>query len=117
MKINKTLKKCTSCAIAGLVNGIMGTGGGTVIYLTYDQSIDKQNELRCFMIAMVGIFSASGAVGSIGDVKNWGGYLIMAMGSIGGCLIGYKLMYNISGRWLKIIFSILLVVSGVKMLF
>ena len=117
MIINKViLKKSISCAFAGFVNGIMGTGGGTVIYLTNDEGVERQKELRGFMIAMVGVFSASGTVGSIREIGDWGGYLFMLLGSVAGCLAGGRLTCDISGKWLRVIFSALLVISGIKML-
>jgi uncharacterized membrane protein YfcA len=84
--------------------------------LTNDEGVEKQKELQGFMIAMVGVFSASGAVGSIGEIGDWGGYIIMLFGSIAGCLVGGRFTGDISGKWLRVIFSTLLVISGIKML-
>lgn len=118
MKISMTvIKKYVSCAFAGVVNGMMGTGGGTVIYIANDEGVEGQKQLQGFMIAIVGVFSATGAVDSIGKIDDPSIYLTTLFGSVAGCIVGSYLISSISGRALRVVFSVLLIISGIKMLF
>lgn len=113
----KKIKVIIGSLLAGLLNGIIGTGGGTVIYLTNDRGEDGQKYVQCFMIMLVGVFSVSGAVLTITDnalaIKD--GLCLLVGCSIGG-ILGSRFVKNESAKNIKTLFSVLLIASGIKLL-
>ena len=113
----KKIKTIISSLLAGVLNGIIGTGGGTVIYLANDRGAEGQKYVQCFMIMLVGVFSASGAVLTVKDnalaIKDT---LCLLVGCIIGGILGARFVKEASGKSIKILFSVLLIVSGIKML-
>ncbi len=113
----KKTKKILGSFIAGVTNGIIGTGGGTVIYLTNDEGAENQKSVQCFMIMLVGVYSAAGAVLTrANNVLSINQTVILTVGCIIGSVLGCGFMKNVSGKSIRVIFALLLVTAGIKML-
>ena len=111
------IRKLICGLLAGFVNGLLGTGGGTVIYICLDQGINRQKNTQCFMIAAICIFSALGVLTTgAQNPLSLKQCVFMLLGCIPGVLIGVKALKWASNKSIKILFSVLLIVSGVKML-
>ena len=104
---------------AGIVNGFIGTGGGIILVLVLSKTMghEKTRDTFATVIAAVLPMSAVSAVsyaiqGNVPFIET-AVYIIPA---IGGGVIGALLLDKIEVRWLKIIFSGLVVYSGIRML-
>ena len=104
---------------AGVINGFIGTGGGIILVLILSKSMgnDKTRDTFATVIATVLPMSAVSAItyavqGNVPLIET-AVYIIPAI--IGG-IIGAVLLDKIGVRVLKIIFSGLVVYSGIRML-
>ena len=105
--------------LAGLLNGLLGTGGGMILLFTLGALLPRERAKECFMISTVGVlvFSAVSAIfyargGSISPSLLPRFALPAAVGGVVGAL----LLGKIGVRLLRKIFAILLLYSGVKLL-
>lgn len=104
--------------VTGLVNGLIGSGGGTIIvpFLKYLVDIDphKAHATAISIIFPLTIISTfiyfqNGFI----DIKT---SLLVALGSIVGGYIGAKLLNKIPKKYLKKIFGLFMIVVSVRML-
>ena len=110
-------------AVAGFVNGFLGAGSGIILLWMLHKanpSTDKEATRDNFgsVVAIVLLLSTVSAVmysdkGMV-DVKNL--FVFIPSGIIGG-LIGAHITDRINTDILKLIFSILIVIAGVNMIF
>ena len=107
------------CVLAGTINGLLGTGGGVLLVLLLAKLFKAdakdafaQSLLMILPLSAVSVFvyCQTGGV-SLARVHP---YLFPAV--IGG-MLGAYLADRIDARVLKIIFAILVVYSGVRMIF
>ena len=121
MKENKLLKNIKFILIgliSGAINGFLGTGGGLAL-VPLCKYIGKLNTkkshattLTCiWLMCICGsiVYFAHGVF----DIKL---ILICLMGSIFGSLIGTKLMKNLKGVVVDLIFSIAIICAGIFMI-
>ena len=104
---------------AGFLSGLFGIGGGILIVpgLMYIAKMDARRAHGTSLAAVLPISVASLlAYGSGGNV-DWAVGLWLAAGAMTGAYIGTALLAVIAKRKLAIVFSILLVVAGVRLFF
>lgn len=107
------------CGAAGLINGIVGVGGGIVLVWIFSRVI-KTNAKDAFvqsLLTMIPMSLVSCAVylraGELSLAAAWP-YLIPA--ALGGAL-GAWITDRLNPKILKIIFGLLVVYSGLRMIF
>jgi len=103
--------------VAGFINGLFGTGAGMIILpglislFNMDSKVARGTTL--FILVVISL------VTSVFYVKNLTDYMalwyIISGGILGG-VIGSKFSKIISGRVLKIILGIMMIVSGIRIL-
>jgi uncharacterized protein len=103
--------------IAGLLSGLFGVGGGTVIVpllvllLRFDQRLASGTSLAAIVpTAAVGVISYA-IHGSVA----WIPALILALGAVGGAQIGTWLLHRIPVTWLRWGFVVFLLVVVVNL--
>jgi uncharacterized membrane protein YfcA len=104
---------------AGFLSGVFGIGGGILIVpgLIYIGKMDSRRAHGTSLAAVLPISIASlVAYGRVGHV-DWAVAAWLAAGAMTGAYIGTALLAVISKRKLAIVFSILLVVAGVRLFF
>lgn len=122
MKKNKykfTLKNTLIGAFTGFINGIFGSGGGTLLVPILN-NIVKIEEHKSHATALAVIIFLSSASSVIYIAK--GTYNIkltaqVACGSIVGGIIGAKLLSKVTGRFLRISFGLIMIVAALRMVF
>jgi Sulfite exporter TauE/SafE. len=105
-----------SGTIAGIVNGFIGTGGGIILVLILSKSIETKDTFATVIAAVLPmslVSAISYAVQGNVPFKETAVYILPAI--IGG-IIGAVLLDKIGVRWLKVIFSVLVVYSGIRMI-
>jgi len=103
--------------IAGFINGILGTGGGMLVVPVLEKAGVKTKNAHAtaisvilpFTIVSVFFYFKSGAI----DVKAT--LYLSAAGMVGG-FIGARLLSKVPRKILKIIFGLIMIYMGIKML-
>ncbi len=106
--------------LAGLINGFVGTGGGIVlIFLFYLLRSEEEGDVRDdFAKTIVSVIPMSAVAlyvymrGSYADTELIGRLFMPIV--IGG-IFGAYLMDKINKKWLSILFSALIIYSGIRM--
>ena len=106
-------------AFAGLVNGVFGGGGGMIIVpiliLLLKYQPNRAHATAILIILPISIVSCLFYV-AFGNL-DLSVAIPVGSGVIAGGIVGAFILSKISNKWLIIIFSIIMAVAGVKMLF
>lgn len=116
--------KCILLAAVGLasgfVNGLLGAGGGIIAVYTLsrllgrqlDDSRDAFSNALAVMLPLSAISAAGYALrGALPDTIG-----VLVIPAVLGGLLGGALLYRTKARWLRVLFSVMVVWSGVSML-
>lgn len=103
----------------GFINGIFGSGGGTLLVPILNNII-KVEEHKSHATALAIIIFLTGASSAI-YISN-GTYNIdltikVAIGSIIGGFIGAKLLCKVTGKFLRISFGLIMIIAALRMVF
>ncbi len=103
-------------AVAGIFNGLFGAGGGIVLVYAYRKLAGDSRDVFASVVAATMIMSVSGAVSyaRAGHVDAEMFSRLILPGVLGGAA-GAALAHRVGGKWLRVVFSVLLVVSGINM--
>ena len=105
--------------VGGILNGLFGTGGGTVLVFALGYLLSREHAKDAFIISSVGVlaFSAVSAVlygsGGAYDAAVLPRFVLSA--TVGG-VAGAFLFRRIGTRWLRRIFAVLTLYAGLRML-
>ena len=105
--------------LGGAVNGLFGTGGGTVLVLSLSALLSRGREKDAFIISSVGVlcFSAvSAAVYGAGGNLDLSGLPRFALPAVVGGVAGAFLFRRIGTVLLRRIFALLTLYAGLRML-
>ncbi len=104
-------------SVAGLLGGFFGVGGGIVLVPLLVWVGLGRHRAHATSLASFIIIATAGAVsyGLAGDISVQYGIAI-GLGGVVGSVIGASLMHRMSSRNLGIVFSIVLLVAGVRMI-
>lgn len=104
--------------LAGLLNGLLGTGGGILAVPTLRAGGLEQKESLATGSAVIWTLCLTSLLFALlaGDAINWGQIGMLTIGGLPGALIGASLLSRLNGRWLQLAFDALLVYSGVRLL-
>ena len=127
MKIIDFAKKYKSHAIvggiAGVINGLLGAGGGIILtyFLSASLSDEQKRSGGVFANAVatmlpISVFSF-GLYLQRGYFKFDSGFLRLIIPAIIGGTLGAFLLSRVRADFLKLAFSILVIVSGISMIF
>ncbi|HWH27240.1 MAG TPA: sulfite exporter TauE/SafE family protein [Pseudolysinimonas sp.] len=106
-------------AVGGFLSGAFGVGGGIVMVplLLWFTSLNQRQAAATSLVAIVPT-SIAGSLSYLanGEVEPLAA-LLLAVGGIGGALIGTKLLRTLPLGWLRWMFIILLLAVAVRLLF
>ncbi|MGL6107960.1 sulfite exporter TauE/SafE family protein [Romboutsia sp.] len=103
----------------GFVNGIFGSGGGTLLVPILNNIIKvEEHKSHATALAIIVFLTAASSVVYISK----GTYdvaltLKVAVGSIIGGIIGAKILCKVTGKFLRISFGLIMVIAALRMLF
>lgn len=106
-------------ALSGFVNGFLGGGGG-VIVVALLLSVVKLNQKYAQATALLVILPltiVSAVVYLIKGAVDWQPTLWVTLGVVAGGVLGALLLSKLKSNVAKIIFAVVLVAGGIKMLF
>lgn len=106
---------------AGFVNGFLGSGGGIILIFAFALMYPAEDVKDCFVSSVMSILPMS-AVSLYFYIKNgkvdFGGNspLIFILPAVAGGISGAFLMRRISPKTLKIVFAVLMLWAGIRMI-
>ncbi len=105
-------------SLVGLVNGFMGGGGGifVVVALTMYLGLQQKNAHATAILIILPVSIASAIIYIINGNVDWLATLFSTVGVVGGGVLGAWLLKRIDDKWLKFIFSFILLFAGVRMM-
>ena len=106
-------------AVAGALSGLLGIGSGAVKVLAMDQAMEIPFKVSTttsnFMIGVTAATSA-GVYMSRGYIDP-GLSMPVMLGVLSGSLLGTKILVKAETNWLRLIFSVVILVLGLQMLY
>ena len=115
--IKKYLYPCLAGLAAGAANGLFGGGGGMVVVpmLSYLMKYNQKNSQATAILIILPLSVLSGILYAAFGSFDLGVGLPVGGGVIIGGIIGSFILPKISSKILKIIFSVLMLVAGVRL--
>ncbi len=117
MKIKENVRIAVIGTAIGLVNGILGAGGGMLAVPLLKKIGFSQKESHTNAIAIIlPITIVSAAIYLFKDFVTLKDSLVYIPTGILGAVLGTYILKKISPKWLKRIFGIIMVYAGVRLL-
>ena len=120
MKFDKNTRLCILGGLAiGFLNGLLGAGGGIVAVPILHKIINNRKDAHINSIAVILPLCIISAViylmngNTLGEIK----IIPLTIAGLFGAMLGTFIMDKISVKTLKNIFSIMLIIAGVRMFF
>ena len=114
----RTLKLAVTGTLAGLLSGLLGVGGGTVmvpllvLWLAYDERTATGTSLAAIVVIAGAAAIVQGAYGNV----HLDDALLVGIPALGGVLAGTWLQQRVPMRAISLAFAALLVASAVGLL-
>lgn len=107
---------------AGLVNGLLGAGGGIICvfalgFLLREREDGRREAFINTLALMLPLTAVSAAGYAIGGTPPDHRLSMLVLPAIAGGFIGGILLEKIDAIWLRLIFALLVIWSGISMLF
>lgn len=112
-------KKFLVGLLVGFISGMFASGGGLLLipaYLYLFNSTEKEARATAIFCILPMVVTTAFFYGS-NNFINWKVGLFCAIGGIIGSFIGSKLLNILNGKYLKAIFIIFLLYSGIRLIF
>ena len=116
----KTLKQGVTGAIAGILSGLFGAGGGVILILALERVFKLEpHKAHATTVAIVLPMACISAIIYVYNEQsiNWLGVLYVSAGGILGGYLGAKYFKKISGKNLHRIFGIFMIIAALNMIF
>lgn len=116
---NFTIKNTLIGIFTGFVNGIFGSGGGTLLVpiLNNVVKVEEHKSHATALAIIVFLTSASSVIYISKGTYDIGLTLKVAIGSIIGGIVGAKLLSKVTGKFLRISFGIIMIIAALRMVF
>ena len=105
--------------VAGFVNGLLGSGGGTIVVpaLEFFQKLDEYRSHATAIAVILPLSIVSTVIYFFKGSLEWKSILIVGAGSIIGSAIGAYLLKKVSPGFLSKLFGVVMVAASVRMMF
>lgn len=116
---NFNIKNSLIGIFTGFVNGIFGSGGGTLLVPILNNIVDvEEHKSHATALAIIIFLTSASSVIYISK----GTYDIsltvkVAIGSVIGGIIGAKLLSKVTGKFLRISFGAIMIIASIRMVF
>lgn len=116
--MKKHLKTSFLGLVTGLVNGLFGSGGGTILipFLEDKFNVEEQKSHATSIAVILPISIVSSFIYIKNVEVDWKNLLLVILGSVGGGYVGAKLLNKVSGGFIHILFGITMIVAAIRMI-
>ncbi|MGL5316532.1 MAG: sulfite exporter TauE/SafE family protein [Peptostreptococcaceae bacterium] len=116
---NFTIKNTLIGIFTGFVNGIFGSGGGTLLVpiLNNVVKVEEHKSHATALAIIVFLTTASSVIYVSRGTYDVDLTLKVAAGSIVGGVVGAKLLSKVTGKFLRISFGIIMIIAALRMVF
>lgn len=103
----------------GFIGGFFGVGGGIVLVpLILWLLIKDRHVAHATSLAAITVIAAAGMLGfAVSDRVDWIAGVGLALGGVVGGALGASLMHRLSPQVLRAVFAVVLIASGLRMVF
>ena len=124
--MTKTAKNISFLAVsalaAGLVNGLLGAGGGIVVVWVLSRVLahsltDRRDAFANALTVMLPISAISAAMYGMRGAVDLRELDILILPAIAGGFIGALVLDKINTKWLRLLFAAIIIYSGLTMIF
>ena len=106
-----SIKNSIIGAFTGFINGLFGSGGGTLLVPILNNILKvEEHKSHATALAVIIFLTTTSSIIYISK----GTYDI---GSIIGGIVGAKLLSKVTGKFLRIAFGIVMIISAIRMIF
>lgn len=104
--------------MTGLCNGLFGSGGGTIAVPAMIHFLDfEEHDAHATALAVIlPLTFISSIIYFKNDFFNWSMIWKVALGGVGGGLLGAWLLPKVPSFWLRKIFGIFMIIAAIRML-
>lgn len=105
--------------ICGIINGFLGSGGGIIAVQSLQKlGVESKDSHATSLFVILPLSAISSAIYIISGNTSWSSDILMlAIGAAVGGTIGAIFLNKIKRNWIDWIFTVLIFVSGIRMLF
>ena len=112
-------KKCLIGSFTGFINGVFGSGGGTLLVPILNNILKvEEHKSHSTALAIIIFLSTTSSIIYISkgtlDINLT---IQAAIGSIVGGIVGAKLLSKVTGKFLRIGFGIVMIIAAFRMVF
>ena len=112
-------KNCLIGSFTGLINGVFGSGGGTLLVPILNNILKvEEHKSHSTALAIIIFLSTTSSIIYISkgtlDINLT---IQAAIGSIVGGIVGAKLLSKVTGKFLRIGFGIVMIIAAFRMVF
>lgn len=118
-KFGFNIKNTLIGTITGFVNGLFGSGGGTLLVpiLNNIVKVEEHKSHATALAIIVFLSSASSVIYLSKGTYDVNLTLKVACGSIVGGIVGAKLLSKVTGKFLRISFGLIMIIAALRMVF
>ena len=112
------LKRSIVGVITGFLNGLFGSGGGTVVVPAMERFLQTEcHKAHATAIAIILPLSVISAIIYMkGGDTDWMIVLYVSIGGAVGGFMGAKLLKKLSAKWLHKIFGLFMIAAAIRMI-
>ena len=112
------IKKAIIGIVTGIVNGLFGSGGGTIAVPAFERLLNMPtHKSHATVIALILPLSALSAVIYCREVDiEWMNVIAVSAGGVVGGYIGAAVLKKISSKWLNKTFGVFMIIAAVRMI-
>jgi hypothetical protein len=113
----RTLKLAVTGTLAGLMSGLLGVGGGTVmvpllvLWLAYDERTATGTSLAAIVVIATIATIAQGAYGNVDVLKG----VLVGVPAVGGVVFGTWLQQRVKTETIGLLFAVLMLAVAVDL--
>lgn len=114
--MNFNTKCAVTGALAGLINGLFGAGGGMILVplLSRWAGLEYKQSLATSVAVILPLSAASVCVYIFSQGFDFMSTVPYALGGLLGGIIGGRIFQNVPDKWIRKIFALFVVYGGVK---